>query len=213
MKIKRWISLSVAVELIIDKRLAEMVGDDTLGTYHYAHHLILKALESGSLPAKPESPDLYKFEFMSDSDHHSIPLNDDGTIPTIFWHHLKLTYDEAPGLVTISRDYAEIIPIVRFRQSCGIKDSGVFTGEAGRVLVEKDSLPGQLPKERGERGKGKETGKADQAIIEEAVERILAGEKRAHVVNELAPRMKGASEDAKKTRLRSRLREHPKMKI
>lgn len=198
MKIKKWISLSEAVELIIDKRFAETVGDHTLATYRYAYTLILEALESGSLPARPKSPDLYKFEFVSDTDHRSIPLIDDGTIPATFWHHLKSTYDEAPGLASIYRDYAEITPFVRFRQSRGIKDSGFLTGEAGTVLVERTKLPVRI-RQRGERGSNRIEGQdatyteADQPFVDQALNRISKGEDRTLVIQALAPGMVPAS--------------------
>lgn len=208
MAIAKWIPLAAAVEALIESRMAELVDDHTIESYAYAYRVILGALADGTLPSVPEATEAYHLDFVSEAEEVSFPLEEDGTIPTMFWFHLKSVYDAKPGLLVEEEDYAELSPFTSFRES-RLKDDGILTGEAGKVLVERAKLPGDLPKRRGERGA--QYAEMDRPIVNEAVRLIVAGEPRPAVISRLASRMEGASDHARKARLRTLLKSHPEM--
>lgn len=62
----KWISIDDARELIIDRRLENFVGDATMEAYWLAWKAMVKELESGQLPSRPENPEDFHLTFASD---------------------------------------------------------------------------------------------------------------------------------------------------
>ncbi len=207
MVLSKWIPISEAVQTVVEIGQSAYVNEYTIETYIHANRLILSALAdySSGLFAKPKDPELFQLRFRSDEEERSIPLQDDGTIPNLFWLHLKEVWDQTPQLLAIdSPDRAHFGDPTYFRAS-GLRDNGVLEGKAGIVLVERAKLPGNLPRRRGERGPSKDR-EHNKAIAEEAARLVNAGEPQRAVVARLYTRMEGNSDNAKKAALRELLK-------
>ncbi len=203
MVLSKWIPISEAVQTVVGIGQSAYVNEYPTETYIHANRLILSALAdcSSGLCAKPKDPELFHLEFRSDEEERLIPLQDDGTIPNLFWFYLKEVWNQTPQLLAIgSRDLAHFGDPTYFRAS-GLRDNGVLHGEAGIVLVERAKLPGNLPRRRGERGPSKAS-EHNLAIAREAVCLIAAGETQRAVVAKLFVQMKANSEPAQKAELR-----------
>jgi hypothetical protein len=203
-----WINL-VEARLLLADHLNKAGEPEYLEAFSTAHGRMIRALRidgADSLPSR--SNGAFDLTFRSMRESRDWALEDGNKIPSLFWWHYHEAEKEqlrTRHIVISSTDsYAGgTDECFEFRLSIGLIDNGIMHGRACQVEVLRDRIPG-LPRQQGRPPKPYYD---DSEAIGFAAARLNAGDWYYDIAPIVTGMMKGLSEEAKRKRLVTALKE------